>query len=64
LARLRSARLFARAVLDGFTRLGVEGVAVMMDARDALDVSALPVGVEWTDYVNSWKGYLEKDALA
>jgi len=36
----------------------------MMDARDALDVSALPVGVEWTDYVNSWKGYLEKDAPA
>jgi homogentisate 1,2-dioxygenase len=30
-------------------------VAVMLDARDALDVAPLPEGVEWTDYVNSWK---------
>jgi homogentisate 1,2-dioxygenase len=31
-------------------------VAVMIDARDALDVAPLPEGVEWTGYVDSWKG--------
>ncbi|MBL8671459.1 MAG: homogentisate 1,2-dioxygenase [Alphaproteobacteria bacterium] len=30
-------------------------VAVMIDARDALDVAALPAGIEWTGYVDSWK---------
>ena len=30
--------------------------AVMIDTRDALDLAALPDGVEMTDYVNSWKG--------
>jgi homogentisate 1,2-dioxygenase len=30
-------------------------VAVMIDAHDALDVPALPPGVEWTGYVDSWK---------
>lgn len=30
-------------------------VALMIDARDALDVAALPEGVEWTGYVDSWK---------
>ena len=30
--------------------------AVMIDTRDALDLAALPDGVELTDYVNSWKG--------
>jgi homogentisate 1,2-dioxygenase len=38
-----------------------DGIAVMMDTRDALEVAALPDGVEWLDYVNSWKGYLDKD---
>ncbi|MBI1988895.1 MAG: homogentisate 1,2-dioxygenase [Betaproteobacteria bacterium] len=43
-------------------RAGAEGarketdeVAVMIDARDALDVAVLPDGIEWIDYVNSWK---------
>jgi len=31
-------------------------VAVMIDARDALDVAPLREGVEWTGYVDSWKG--------
>ena len=30
-------------------------VAVMIDARDALDVANLPDGVEWSGYVDSWK---------
>jgi homogentisate 1,2-dioxygenase len=30
-------------------------VAVMIDARDALDVADLPAGVEWPGYVDSWK---------
>ena len=29
--------------------------AVMVDARDALDVATLPDGIEWTGYVDSWK---------
>ena len=31
-------------------------VAVMIDTRDALEVGELPGGVEWTGYVDSWKG--------
>ena len=31
-------------------------VAVMIDARDALDVAPLPHGVEWPGYVDSWRG--------
>jgi homogentisate 1,2-dioxygenase len=30
-------------------------VAVMIDARDPLDVAPLPNNVEWTGYVDSWK---------
>ncbi len=30
--------------------------AVMLDARDPLQVSALPEGVELPDYVHSWGG--------
>jgi homogentisate 1,2-dioxygenase len=30
-------------------------VAVMIDARDALDVAPLPEAVEWAGYVDSWK---------
>jgi homogentisate 1,2-dioxygenase len=38
-------------------RAETDEVAVMIDARDALDVAAgLPAGVEWTGYVDSWKG--------
>lgn len=37
------------------TRAATDEVAVMLDARDALDVADLPGGVEWTGYVDSWK---------
>jgi len=37
-------------------RPATDEVAVMVDARDALDVGKLPDGVEWTGYVESWKG--------
>jgi len=40
----------------GGARKETDEVAVMIDARDALDVAVLPDGVEWIDYVNSWKG--------
>ncbi|HYC45489.1 MAG TPA: homogentisate 1,2-dioxygenase [Burkholderiales bacterium] len=30
-------------------------VAVMIDARDPLDIATLPDGVEWAGYVDSWK---------
>jgi len=30
-------------------------VAVMIDTRDALDISRQAEAIEWTDYVNSWK---------
>ena len=33
-------------------------VAVMIDARDALEVAPLPPDVEWAGYVDSWKGNL------
>jgi homogentisate 1,2-dioxygenase len=33
----------------------LDEVAVMLDARDALDIAPLPAGVEWTGYVDSWK---------
>jgi homogentisate 1,2-dioxygenase len=33
----------------------LDEVAVMLDARDALDIAKLPEGVEWTGYVDSWK---------
>ncbi|MGE3498147.1 MAG: homogentisate 1,2-dioxygenase [Candidatus Binatia bacterium] len=37
-------------------RKETDEVAVMIDARDAIDIHALPEGVEWTGYVDSWKG--------
>ncbi|MFQ5985683.1 MAG: homogentisate 1,2-dioxygenase, partial [Alphaproteobacteria bacterium] len=36
-------------------RKETDEVAVMIDARDALDVAPLPEGVEWEGYVDSWK---------
>ena len=36
-------------------RTETDEVAVMIDARDALDVADLPEGVEWPGYVDSWK---------
>jgi homogentisate 1,2-dioxygenase len=44
---LRAAREGARAETDE--------VAVMIDARDALDVAPLPDAVEWLGYIDSWK---------
>jgi len=35
-------------------------VAVMIDSRDALEVSELPDDVEWHGYVNSWKEEADK----
>jgi homogentisate 1,2-dioxygenase len=35
---------------------GTEEVAVMIDTRDALDVHDIAETVEWTGYVDSWKG--------
>lgn len=43
-----------RAALAG-ARSETDEVAVMVDARDALDVASLPQGVEWPGYVDSWK---------
>lgn len=37
------------------TRAETDEVAVMIDARDALDVAELPAGVEWEGYVDSWR---------
>jgi len=37
-------------------RKETDEVAVMIDARDSLEVGALPEGVEWPGYVDSWKG--------
>ncbi len=34
---------------------GTNEVAVMIDARDALEVTASAESVEWAEYVNSWK---------
>jgi homogentisate 1,2-dioxygenase len=44
---LRGAATPARAETDE--------VAVMIDARDALELAELPDGVEWGGYVDSWK---------
>jgi homogentisate 1,2-dioxygenase len=30
--------------------------AVMIDTRDALEISPAASGIEWTGYVDSWKG--------
>ncbi len=43
-----------RAAVTG-ARRETDEVAVMVDARDALDVASLPQGVEWPGYVDSWK---------
>ena len=36
-------------------KAGTDEVAVMLDTRDALEIGALPEGVENPDYVNSWR---------
>ncbi|CAN5826801.1 MAG: Homogentisate 1,2-dioxygenase [Chromatiales bacterium USCg_Taylor] len=36
-------------------RTETDEVALMIDARDAIEVAALPQGVEWPGYVDSWR---------
>jgi homogentisate 1,2-dioxygenase len=36
-------------------KLATDEYAVMIDTRDALEIGELPGGVEWADYVESWK---------
>ncbi|MFQ5775118.1 MAG: homogentisate 1,2-dioxygenase [Kiloniellaceae bacterium] len=38
------------------TKAATDEVAVMLDARDPLEVAPLPEGVEVHDYVDSWRG--------
>ncbi|MFZ8982819.1 MAG: homogentisate 1,2-dioxygenase [Steroidobacteraceae bacterium] len=38
------------------TKPGTDEYAVMIDTRDALDVGSEAEAVEWTGYVDSWKG--------
>jgi len=38
------------------TRAETDEVAVMIDTRDALEVAPLSEGVEWSGYVDSWRG--------
>ena len=33
----------------------LDEVAVMVDTRDAVEIAALPQGVEWPGYVDSWR---------
>jgi homogentisate 1,2-dioxygenase len=40
-------------------REATDEVAVMIDARDAIEVAAEAVAVEWTGYVDSWKAKAE-----
>ena len=48
----------ALAGMLGGGKAFLDEYAVMLDARDALDVAALPDDVEWTGYVESWRGAL------
>jgi len=38
------------------TKSATDEVAVMVDARDALEIGAAAQAVEWAAYVDSWKG--------
>jgi homogentisate 1,2-dioxygenase len=38
------------------TKPATDEYAVMIDTRDALDPGAAAAAVEWTGYVDSWKG--------
>ncbi len=38
------------------SKAATDEVAVMIDCRDALEIGAAAVGVEWAGYVDSWKG--------
>jgi homogentisate 1,2-dioxygenase len=45
----------AYAAARSAARTATDEVAVMIDARDAVDVADLPPGVEWEGYVDSWR---------
>ncbi|AKS42694.1 homogentisate 1,2-dioxygenase [Wenzhouxiangella marina] len=47
-----------KALKNAFTPKaeGTEEVAVMIDTRDALEVTEQAESIEWTGYVDSWKG--------
>ena len=45
----------ALAAGTGYARKETDEVAVMIDARDALQVSPQAEAVEWKAYVDSWK---------
>jgi len=38
------------------TKPATDEYAVMVDARDALEIGAAAASVEWAGYVDSWKG--------
>ena len=40
---------------EKFARKETDEVAVMIDTRDALNISDGAEGIEWKDYINSWK---------
>jgi homogentisate 1,2-dioxygenase len=44
-----------KALANQGKRTETDEVAVMIDARDALEVGPLPEGIEWPGYVDSWK---------
>jgi homogentisate 1,2-dioxygenase len=46
-------KAFAAATQGG--KRETDEVAVMIDTRDAVDLAALPAGVEWEGYVHSWR---------
>ena len=48
----------ALARMLGGGKAHLDEYAVMLDARDALDVAELPEDVEWPGYVDSWRGAL------
>ena len=48
----------ALARMLGGGKAYLDEYAVMLDARDALDVAELPEDVEWPGYVESWRGAL------
>lgn len=43
---------------------GTDEYAVMVDARDALEIGTLPAGVEWEGYVDSWRTDAKEPAAA
>ena len=45
----------AFAAAERAARKETDEVAVMIDARDPLEVASLPAGVEWAGYVDSWR---------